>query len=82
LGQQCLVVDPAEFQIANHQDVHIDVHIAYRTMFQPLPQFYDPVAQILLADFIGLTSLEDVKEFPCTGPRTITWCMTQSPSMA
>jgi hypothetical protein len=51
-------------------------------MFQPLPQFYDPVAQILLADFIGLTSLEDVKEFPCTGPRTITWCMTQSPSMA
>jgi hypothetical protein len=78
LGQQCLVVDPAEFQIANHQDVHI----AYRTMFQPLPQFYDPVAQILLADLIGLTSLEDVKEFPCTGPRTITWCMTQSPSMA
>jgi hypothetical protein len=32
-------------------------------MFQPLPQFYDPVAQILLADLIGLTSLEDVKEF-------------------
>src|SRR5260370_42626890 len=24
LGQQCLVVDPAEFQIANHQDVHMN----------------------------------------------------------
>jgi hypothetical protein len=38
--------------------------LACLATFQPLPQFDDPVAQILLGNFIGLRALDDVKEFP------------------